>query len=125
LLARYGVKAVSVGENGACAPVNVPPIFLWQDNTTNTEVIALFHPHGYGVSEKLMTGDAIEAENEGVQAGTGAHTLGTDFSDCVTVDAAGVALCYAWNSDNRGPHTATAAVQIFETVEKMHAVRLF
>jgi hypothetical protein len=41
LLAKAGVKGVTVGENGACAPVNVPPIFLWRDNATGTEVIAL------------------------------------------------------------------------------------
>eukprot|EP01047_Picozoa_sp_COSAG01_P064227 COSAG01_NODE_8462_length_2777_cov_3.963032_3_plen_74_part_00 len=44
LLAQAGVKGVTVGENGACAPVNVPNIFLWRDNATSTEVIALFHP---------------------------------------------------------------------------------
>jgi len=41
LLARRGVKALSVGENQQCAPVNVPPIFLWKDNRTDTAVIAM------------------------------------------------------------------------------------
>ena len=48
LFAARGVKAVSVGENGACAAINVPPIFVWHDNATDTEVLALFHPRGYG-----------------------------------------------------------------------------
>ena len=26
---------------------------------------------------------------------------------CVSVDAAGVALCYAWKVDNSGPHSKT------------------
>ncbi len=39
LLARNGVKAVTVGENGACAPVNVPPIFVWRDEPSGTEAL--------------------------------------------------------------------------------------
>jgi hypothetical protein len=42
LLRSMGVQAVSVGENGACAPVNVPNIFRWVDNRTNTDVIAMY-----------------------------------------------------------------------------------
>jgi hypothetical protein len=45
LLRRYGVRALTVGENGACAPVNVPPIFLWRDNATGTDVIAMVRSH--------------------------------------------------------------------------------
>lgn len=42
------LQAVSVGENSQCAPLAVPPIFLWRDVASNTEVIALFHAFGYG-----------------------------------------------------------------------------
>ena len=48
LLVRRGVTAVSVGENSQVAPSAVPPIFVWQDNTTGAEVIAMFHALGYG-----------------------------------------------------------------------------
>ena len=47
-LARRGVSAITVGENTQCAPVKVPPIFLWKDEASGTEAIALFHAGGYG-----------------------------------------------------------------------------
>ena len=34
-LTRRGVRAITVGENSQCAPMAVPPIFLWRDNATN------------------------------------------------------------------------------------------
>ena len=43
LLAQRGVQGVSVGENSQVAPSAVPPIFLWRDNATKTEVVAMFH----------------------------------------------------------------------------------
>ena len=43
LLNRHGIRLISVGENSQCAPVNVPPIFLWRDDDSNTEVIGMFH----------------------------------------------------------------------------------
>ena len=39
-------------------------------------------------------------------------------SDCAFVEAAGVAICYAWNSDNRGPHTVSDAKAILDTMRK-------
>jgi hypothetical protein len=33
-----------------CAPVAVPPIFVWRDVATDTAVLALFHGLGYGVA---------------------------------------------------------------------------
>ena len=116
LLSKYGVKAVSVGENNAVAPVNVPNIFLWRDNSTDTEVVALFHPRGYGSTPPMdrPTEAELDKMSEGIQAGGG-----VDYSDCVTMPAAGVAICYAWNSDNQGPHDFDDAMDIFDTVEKM------
>ena len=32
LLQKRNVSGVSVGQNSQCAPVNVPPIFVWRDN---------------------------------------------------------------------------------------------
>jgi hypothetical protein len=46
--AKNGVQAITVGENGACAPVAVPPIFVWRDEPSNSSVLAMFHPRGYG-----------------------------------------------------------------------------
>jgi hypothetical protein len=62
LLARRGVQALSIGENQQCAPVNVPPIFLWKDLQTNTELIAMYHPFGYGRRRRLMPAEQKHLE---------------------------------------------------------------
>ena len=41
LLTKAGVKGVTVGENGACAPVNVPPIFLCKPQTIAQNALML------------------------------------------------------------------------------------
>eukprot|EP00038_Savillea_parva_P009725 m.185439 g.185439 ORF g.185439 m.185439 type:complete len:909 (-) comp16452_c0_seq1:57-2783(-) len=114
LLNRYGVKGITVGENGACAPVNVPPIFVWKDNATDTQVIAMFHPHGYGVANTL--GLQPDEVPEGIQANS---PRPVSMSDCVIVPAAHTALCYAWRGDNLGPHDSQDALSVFKTVESL------
>mgnify|MGYP003885175691 CR=1 FL=1 len=47
-LARHNVTALSIGENSQVAPVNVPDLFRWVDNTTGASAVALFHKLGYG-----------------------------------------------------------------------------
>lgn len=108
LLVKAGVKGVTVGENGACAPVQVPPIFLWRDNATDTEVIALFHPHGYGRRRLHDLGHSDEEETGGMAAG-----------DCVENTNSKTAICYAWRSDNQGPHAYEEAMGIFNTTQRM------
>ena len=44
LLARRGIRAISVGVNGASAPPAVPRVFLWKDNVSTEELITLYHP---------------------------------------------------------------------------------
>jgi hypothetical protein len=114
LLSKRGVKGVTVGENGACAPVNVPPIFLWRDNETNTEVVAMFHPKGYG-ADKEERGRSRYYHSDG-----SALRLSEDLGDCVTVTDARVALCYAWRDDNLGPHGYDEASAIFSSVQAMY-----
>eukprot|EP00040_Diaphanoeca_grandis_P025095 m.138598 g.138598 ORF g.138598 m.138598 type:complete len:904 (+) comp30005_c0_seq1:320-3031(+) len=125
LLSKAGVRAVSVGENGACAPVNVPPIFLWRDNATDTDVIAMFHPHGYGSARRRRQtpstlSDLFEEDGtEGLHYDS-QNNLQTGPSDCVQVEAAGVAVCYAWEGDNKGPQTGEQALAIFKEVQQMY-----
>lgn len=156
LLSKYGVKGVTVGENGACAPVNVPNIFLWRDNATDSEVVALFHPHGYGLDAEAGAGAErqpaiatpanraagatadmanhsssntnfnnedpdfdVDAEPEGFHVLEDGKATANP-SDCVNVPEAGVAICYAWNSDNRGPHTMADATAIFKSVQSIY-----
>eukprot|EP00935_MAST-01C_sp_MAST-1C-sp1_P002549 g2549.t1 len=131
LVAR-GVKAVSVGENGQCAAVNVPPIFVWRDNNTQTEVLAMFHPHGYGAEPPAPSAaSAAESRRRRLHADDDdddddlkafeedTPSLGTGLGDCVKVPEAHTALCYAWLSDNRGPHSYDQANGVFQQVQKL------
>jgi hypothetical protein len=103
LLAGAGVKGVSVGMNPSVPPVNVPNMFLWRDNASDTEVVSLFHKRGYGGCFNCggHSGPIIRA------------------SDCVQNSDSRTAICYAWRSDNSGPHTFSEAVGIFEAVQRM------
>ena len=85
MLAAAGVKGVSVGENPSVPPANVPNIFRWRDNASDTEVVALFHKRGYGGCFNCGNGNGHAV----VQA-----------SDCVEDE--GSAVCYSWRSDNSG-----------------------
>ena len=144
LLRAGGVQAVSVGENTACAQVNVPSMFLWRDNATATEVVALFHPKGYGRRRRRRR----RASGGNVQGGGGGGGGGSrDFShsagdtdddvpegvhvdasgtvvigpgDCVDAPFANASICFAWQGDNHGPHTGPNAVAIFEAVQQMY-----
>jgi hypothetical protein len=55
ILSKHGVRAISVGENNAQAPLHVPPVFVWKDLDSGTEVLALFHAGGYGGEEPAPT----------------------------------------------------------------------
>ena len=150
LLVKRGVAAVSVGENGACAPVAVPPIFRWRDNATDAEVIAMFHAFGYGrrrrrrrrrlledastcVAPSSCMNDVtvesyVDTHGDVVVKGEPGEQFSTIHVDkdgvvhasrsehCVSVEAAGVALCYAWRIDNTGPHNFIDASIIVDAV---------
>ena len=174
LLAKRGVRAVSVGENAQVAPSAVPPIFLWKDNTTKTEVIGLFHGLGYGGSWPSATRRSLSskkrmnrlqaaarrafeaAKNNMSDVGTPENKSSLFYVDsngdmimrtaanmyddgpglhvdedgtvdapgdrnevCVRVDAAGVALCYAWRIDNSGPHSYEESEKLFNAYQKL------
>jgi hypothetical protein len=131
LLAKHGVKAVTIGETDAASPLDLPPILLWKDRQSGQEVMGLFHPHGYGNAEETATaaaaartaGNATAAaivgatsatagdtggdwDGEGIRFDpTGSRRIGISTDgDCVLVDAAKTALCYAWRGDNQVAH---------------------
>ena len=87
------VRAISVGVNGASAtpdvPLNAP--FVWRDEASDSQVLAFWHPRGYG-GETLYKG----------------HTLPlTPAEDCVHTpahaDGGRDILCFSWRGDNKGP----------------------
>jgi hypothetical protein len=84
ILAAAGVRALSVGVNGGSAPPGVPKNapFVWRDATSGAEVLAFWHPGGYGGGYK------------GADVGSAA--------DCVQAPGFDRVLCYAWRCDNTG-----------------------
>ena len=79
LLARRGIKAISIGANGGSTQPALPACFTWHDRQSNTSLLGLFTWPGYGQlplsSQKVCY--------------AGEH-----------------ALVYNFNGDNRGPHNA-------------------
>ncbi|KJE93927.1 hypothetical protein CAOG_004643 [Capsaspora owczarzaki ATCC 30864] len=76
ILVRNNVTALSIGANGASAPLGVPPAFVWEDVVSGDSIIGLYHPGGYG---------------------------GIELEDCVLVEGLDVALAMDWRGDNAGP----------------------
>ena len=93
VMVRAGVKAVTVGVNSVSMPPDVPTVFQWQHNATDTRVIAMWHPGGYG----------------------GAH--GITLDSMVIVPGMSHAMAFAIRGDNSGPPS------IFEVIENYAALR--
>eukprot|EP01126_Amoeba_proteus_P059319 TRINITY_DN7739_c0_g1_i8.p1 TRINITY_DN7739_c0_g1~~TRINITY_DN7739_c0_g1_i8.p1 ORF type:complete len:363 (-),score=58.11 TRINITY_DN7739_c0_g1_i8:168-1256(-) len=74
LLVKHNVLGITVGQNFGTPPVAVPKLFRWREPASQTEVIGIYHPFGYG--DIHHRDDAI-APN-------------------------GVALSYAFRQDNQG-----------------------
>eukprot|EP01116_Phalansterium_solitarium_P018609 TRINITY_DN499_c0_g1_i1.p1 TRINITY_DN499_c0_g1~~TRINITY_DN499_c0_g1_i1.p1 ORF type:complete len:799 (-),score=301.91 TRINITY_DN499_c0_g1_i1:735-3131(-) len=90
-LVDSGVSAISVGVNSASTPPDVPTAFVWRDQSSGAEVLAMWHPYGYG---------------------------GYEISDAVIVPGLSHALVFDWNGDNAGPYTADEYFQHFEQIQK-------
>jgi hypothetical protein len=92
LLAAQGIRAISVGVNGASTFPNVPRGFLWNHAPSNTTLWAMWHPRGYG---------------------------GIDVSDAVILPGTSHALVFAWRGDNAGPpQSVDEVLQNFATVRQ-------
>ncbi|EFN51908.1 hypothetical protein CHLNCDRAFT_54763 [Chlorella variabilis] len=91
ILADQGVRAISVGVNGGCAPPAVPHFtpFIWRDLPSGKELLAMWHPGGY-------SGTPVDGRWE-----------------CVKADGLSHALCAAWSGDNSGPPDADEVLDIY------------
>lgn len=96
ILAKAGVKGLSVGVNSGSAPPAVPKStpFFWRDEPSNTSIIAFWHPGGY-------SGSPVDHRAE-----------------CVTTPGFDHVLCTSWRSDNEGPHTMDEIQEIFSIVQQ-------
>jgi hypothetical protein len=91
LLVKNGIQAVSVGVNGASAPPAVPRIFRWRDQPSDTEVLAMWNPGGYG---------SYDSEDD-----LRKHVVTVpDFSD---------GIAFYFRTDNAGPPDAAEVLRAF------------
>ena len=95
LLVSNGVQAITVGVNTVSMPPAVPSVFRWQDPVSQTEVVAMWHPHGYG------------GQN------------GPSLDSVVTVPGMPVALAFAIRGDNSGPPSALEVLRNYATLHEL------
>ncbi len=95
ILVKNGVQALTVGVNTASMPPAVPTVFTWRDPVSSTEIVAMWHPHGYGG-----------------QAGPGLDSM-------VIVPGMPQALAFAIRGDNSGPPPATEVVRNYQILHKL------
>ena len=100
LLVSNGVHAITVEVNTVSMPPAVPSVFRWQDPVSQTEVDAMWHPHGYG--------------------GQNGPSLGS----VVTVPGMPVTLAFAIRGDNSGPPSALEVLRICHTPELFPGARV-
>jgi hypothetical protein len=83
-LAAAGVRAISVGVNGASTAPDVPRAFVWQDPASGVRMPAMWHAEGYG---------------------------GITYDDAVIIPGLSSAVVFDWRGDNAGPPQSVAEVQ--------------
>lgn len=91
LLNKVGVRAITVGVNGGSSPPAVSSAFIWKDVQSGFDILAMWHPGGYG---------------------------GIDLSDCVIVKGLPDALAFAFRGDNQGPPGVDEVLSNYEQLRK-------
>ncbi len=69
LLAEAGIRLLHIGVNEASSVPDVPPVFIWRDEATHSEVMVIYH-HAYGGLTQIAGLDDVLAlfltgDNEG------------------------------------------------------------
>ncbi|HVT14679.1 MAG TPA: DUF5054 domain-containing protein [Thermoanaerobaculia bacterium] len=89
LMLGSGQQALTVGANAGSMPPTVPPAFIWHDPVSNQEILAMWHPGGYG---------------------------GIRLGDAVVVPGFPEALATYFTGDNAGPPSAFTVLQTYDTL---------
>ena len=95
LMVSHGVHAITVGVNTVSMPPAVPSAFRWQDPGSDTEILAMWHPHGYGGQS------------------------GPSLDSVVTVPGMPVALAFAIRGDNSGPPMAGEVLRNYAILQEL------
>eukprot|EP00878_Enallax_costatus_P022037 GHUV01023361.1.p1 GENE.GHUV01023361.1~~GHUV01023361.1.p1 ORF type:complete len:573 (+),score=177.34 GHUV01023361.1:634-2352(+) len=109
-LVAAGMRAVTVGVNGGSAPPAVPlnTPFLWRDESTGTQLLAMWHAGGYGGMCRDATATPDQPDLQ-----VGCH------DECVQVAGLDHVMCFSWRSDNQGPAQDTLEVSaVMRTVRQ-------
>jgi hypothetical protein len=91
-LVAAGVKAISMGVNGASAPPDCGKVFRWKNKATNEEVLGMIHPNGYG---------------------------GYGYKDAVIIEGFNEALVWMFRNDNLGPHQVEEVLKGYNDILKI------
>ncbi len=106
LMASQGLTAFSEGCNAQIQPPQTPGnIFNWRDTASNSSVLMLLHPRGYGF-ETDDDEDKLQAQEQQTTGRIDAPLVGDPcptIHDVVTVPGYNEALVYAFKDDNQGP----------------------
>ncbi|WIA20109.1 hypothetical protein OEZ85_005961 [Tetradesmus obliquus] len=100
VLASKGVRGITGGVNAFSAPPGVPKNtpFIWRDEESGTQLLAMWHPGGYSGS---VNGTLIDSRQ-----------------DCVTAPGFKHALCVSWRNDNLGPPETLEELQTMFAVAR-------
>eukprot|EP01052_Picozoa_sp_SAG31_P062395 SAG31_NODE_21375_length_551_cov_1.026549_1_plen_183_part_01 len=100
LMAKHGIRGLTIGSNTAPFPPQVPKLHRWKDEASNSSAIVVYHPYGYGGYSKStcngpgQCGDCAESPN-------------------------GHALCTEFRVDNSGPpQTADEVIASLDAVRQ-------
>jgi Domain of unknown function (DUF5054) len=92
LFAGQGIRAMTIGVNGASTPPLVPRAFIWKDLASNVSMPMMVHPAGYG---------------------------GISFEDAVVIPGLDTAVVFDWRGDNAGPYdNVNEAAQDWITIKQ-------
>ena len=121
LLAAAGVKAYSVGCNAQITPPAVPgTIFNWADTASNSSILMMLHPRGYGTT--LADGTSVPLFSSGEPSTITAPPQCISLQphrpwsvhDVVTVPGFDEALVYVFKPDNQGPPSADEVREVIK-----------
>lgn len=84
LLAEAGIRFLHIGVNEASTPPDVPPVFRWRDEASNSEIMVMYQ-HTYGTTATVPNLDealtfAHTNDNHGPQTPAQVETVYTDLS---------------------------------------------
>ena len=94
LLNKMGVEAITVGVNSASMPPAVPEVFRWLDKASSKDVVAMWHPGGYGGPPNSL-------------------------SNMVVVPGMTHALAFAIRGDNTGPPPTKEVLANYQAIKKL------